>query len=156
MSAPKGNRFWEARSSHGRNPKFKTPDDLWTGACEYFEWNADNPLMETKLVSFQGVSEREELPLLRAMTIEGLCLFLDIDQQTLKNYEAKKDFFGVVRKIQNIIKQQKFEGASAGLLNANIIARDLGLKDERDITSGGEKIDNNWTVEFVNATPKGK
>ncbi|EAA2291737.1 DNA-packaging protein, partial [Salmonella enterica subsp. enterica] len=22
MAAPKGNRFWEARSSHGRNPKF--------------------------------------------------------------------------------------------------------------------------------------
>ncbi|ECS3557312.1 DNA-packaging protein, partial [Salmonella enterica subsp. enterica serovar Agona] len=25
MAAPKGNRFWEARSSHGRNPKFESP-----------------------------------------------------------------------------------------------------------------------------------
>ncbi|MEX8971554.1 DNA-packaging protein, partial [Escherichia sp. E4736] len=26
MAAPKGNRFWEARSSHGRNPKFESPE----------------------------------------------------------------------------------------------------------------------------------
>lgn len=29
------------------------------------------------------------------------------------------------------------------------------VPERKDITSKGEKIDNNWTVEFVNATPKG-
>ena len=30
---------------------------------------------------------------------------------------------------------QKFTGASANMLNANIIARDLGLTDKKDLTS---------------------
>lgn len=154
MGAPTGNKFWEIRSSHGRKPLFDNPDRLWSAAVEYFEWNEENPLYESRLVSFQGESKLEQVPLMRAMTIEGLCLFLDIDQQTLKNYEDKEDFFGVVHKIRNVIKKQKFEGASAGLLNSNIIARDLGLRDnqsiEQDVNHSG-KIDNKWTVEFVNA-----
>ena len=36
MAAPLGNQFWKARSSHGRNPIFVSPDDLWTAASEYF------------------------------------------------------------------------------------------------------------------------
>ena len=133
MGAPKGNRFWEARSTHGRKPIFKNPEEFLEAATQYFEWNEDNPLKESKLVSHQGISTVEELPLMRAMTIEGLCLFMDIDYQTLLNYEKKKDFFAVVSNVRNIIKQQKFEGASAGLLNSNIIARDLGLKDNQEV-----------------------
>lgn len=156
MAFKKGNKFWEARSTHGRNPKFKTKDDLWDAAVEYFNWVTENPLMESKLVSFQGASVVEELPLMRAMTIEGLCNFLDMSEDTFANYGKKDDFLGVVTKIRSIIRQQKFEGASAGLLNSNIIARDLGLKDNQDLTSGGQKIDTSWTVEFVNASPKDK
>lgn len=48
MAAPKGNRFWEARSSHGRNPKFESPEALWAACCEYFEWVEANPLWEMK------------------------------------------------------------------------------------------------------------
>ena len=36
--------------------------------------------------------------------------------------------------MEEIIRQQKFEGAAANLLNANIIARDLGLADKAEIT----------------------
>ena len=35
-----------------------------------------------------------------------------------------------------VIRTQKFEGASAGLLNANIIARDLGLSDKTELEHG--------------------
>ncbi|MDR6901408.1 hypothetical protein J2W52_003032 [Rhizobium miluonense] len=37
MAAPKGNKFWMARSSHGRNPIFATPEDLWNACNEYFQ-----------------------------------------------------------------------------------------------------------------------
>ncbi|GAG38531.1 unnamed protein product, partial [marine sediment metagenome] len=47
---------------------------------------------------------------------------------------------------------QKFEGASAGLLNANIIARDLGLRDGKDLTTGGEQI--NTTIIVQNSDTK--
>ena len=69
------------------------------------------------------------------MTIAGLCLFLDIDKTTWENYRANPDFFRVCQEVENGIYQQKFTGASADLLNASIIARDLGLADKQDLTS---------------------
>ena len=66
---------------------------------------------------------------MRAMTIDGLCLFLDIDLKTWANWRNDNDFFPVVARAETVIRSQKFAGAAADLLNPNIIARDLGLKD---------------------------
>ena len=41
----------------------------------------------------------------------------------------------VTKKVEQIIYNQKFAGATAGLMNPNIIARDLGLSDKTDHTS---------------------
>ncbi|MDC9826565.1 terminase small subunit, partial [Devosia sp. ZB163] len=40
-------------------------------------------------------------------------------------------------RVDEIIRAQKFEGAAAGLLNPNIIARDLGLADKQELTGKG-------------------
>lgn len=141
MSAPKGNQFWKARAKHGRSKIFSSPNQLWNAACEYFEWVEANPLMESKLVSFQGKSVTEKLPLMRAMTIESLCMFLKVNGRYLNEFESNldmekrqsKDFSSVIYDIKSIIRTQKFQGASAGLLNPNIIARDLGLVEKQDI-----------------------
>lgn len=135
MAAPKGNRFWEARSSHGRKPTFATPEDLWAAACEYFTWVDDHPLYETKAFAFQGVVTTEELPKMRAMTNAGLCMFLDIGYQTFCDYEKREGYSEVIQTIKNVIRQQKYTGAAADLLNANIISRDLGLADKQAVES---------------------
>ena len=134
MAAPKGNRSWEMRSSHGRDPIFACPDDLWNAACEYFQWAEENPLWEDKVTSFQGVNTHEPVAKMRAMTIAGLCLFLDIDQTTWRDYGTKEGFSRVVTRADEVIRSQKFAGAAADLLNANIIARDLGLADKSELT----------------------
>lgn len=136
MAAPKGNQFWLARSSHGRKPKFESPDALWDACLEYFQWVEDNPLLTSELVKFQGAAKVATLPKMRAMTETGLCNFLDIGQSTWTEYKARQDFAAVTTRVCEIIYQQKFEGASADLLNPNIIARDLGLaeKQERDVS----------------------
>ncbi|HIC6099865.1 TPA: DNA-packaging protein [Salmonella enterica subsp. enterica serovar Nagoya] len=133
MAAPKGNRFWEARSSHGRNPKFESPEALWAACCEYFEWVEANPLYEVKAFAFQGVVTQESLPKIRAMTISGLCIFLDITRQTWGTFRAMKGFSDITTRAEEIIYDQKFSGAAADLLNANIIARDLGLKEQSQV-----------------------
>jgi hypothetical protein len=71
---------------------------------------------------------------MRAMTIAGLCIFLDIDQTTWRDYGTKKDFSRVVTRAEEVIRSQKFAGAAADLLNANIIARDLGLTDKQEFS----------------------
>jgi len=129
MAAPLGNRFWEARSSHGRKPIFSDPEQIWSAAVEYFQWVEDNPLYEEKCFAFQGTVTTHDAPKMRAMTIGGLCLFLDIDVTTWREYRLNKDFSQVVTRVEEVIREQKFAGAAADLLNPNIIARDLGLRD---------------------------
>lgn len=138
MAAPKGNDFWKVRSSHGRSPLFASADALWEACIEYFDWVDANPLWEDKVTSFQGINTHEPVAKMRAMTISGLCIFLDIDHTTWADYRTRKGFSPIVTRVEEIIRTQKFEGASADLLNPNIIARDLGLADkqERDVKHG--------------------
>lgn len=134
MAAPVGNRFWEARSSHGRAPIFGSPDELWKACSEYFDWIEANPLYEAEAFAYQGVVKLQELPKMRAMTVASLCIFLDISQSTWDLYRARQDFIGITTRVDEIIRTQKFQGAAAGLLNPNIIARDLGLSDKTEVT----------------------
>ena len=143
MAAPKGNRFWEARSTHGRAPIFKSPDALWSAAVEYFQWVEENPLYEAKVAANKGEPEIVYVPKVRAMTLAGLQNFLDISDQAWLNYSDREDFIGICAQIAKIIRQQKFEGASAGLLNHAIIARDLGLADKQE-------VDGSLTINIVN------
>ena len=129
MAAPLGNRFWEARSTHGRKPIFSSPEQLWEACCQYFEWNEANPLWEIKSYMYQGAPVQDQVPKMRAMTIAGLCNFLDISVDCWALYKSREDFVGITTRAEKIIYQQKFEGAAAEFLNPNIIARDLGLKD---------------------------
>ncbi|MES1987851.1 MAG: terminase small subunit [Pseudomonadota bacterium] len=133
MAAPPGNRFWEARSSHGRNPIFATPEELWDACVEYFEWNEENPLYEAKPFSFQGDSWTENVAKMRVMTLASLQLFLQISDTGWRNYKARQDFVDVCNMVEKSIREQKFAGASAGLFNPMIIARDLGLKENTEI-----------------------
>lgn len=131
---------------------FASPDDLWDAACEYFTWVEANPLWEDKVTSFQGVNTHEPIAKMRAMTLDGLFLFLDISDETWRNYRAKEDFVGIVTRIERAIRSQKFAGAAADLLNANIIARDLGLSDKSELTGqGGGPIQHSINVSFIKA-----
>ena len=134
MAAPEGNRFWQARSTHGRKPIFESPEQFWEACTEYFEWVEDNPLQSSELVKFQGQATLATIPKMRAMTIEGLCIFLDIETKTFYNYEQREDFLQIVTRVREVIRTQKFAGAAAELLNPNIIARDLGLADKQEQT----------------------
>ena len=153
MAPPKGNKFWEARSSHGRNPAFKESDDIWDACCQYFNWVHDNPLEEA--IVYQGeLNEKQAKPLMRAMTLQGMCRYIGIGTSTWSDYRHKDDFSAIVKEVDDILYDQKFSGAAAGLLNPNIIARDLGLTDkqsqEHSGPDGGPQ-EHKWTVEVVNA-----
>ena len=53
----------------------------------------------------------------------------------LSEYKTKsKDFGDVFTRIEEAIRLQKFEGASSGFFNHNIIARDLGLMNQEQMT----------------------
>lgn len=137
MSAPEGNQFWKARAASGREKIFSSPEELWRAACEYFQWCDDNPWHKNEAVKGGDLAGKIiKVPTERPYTITGLSVFLDIDQETFNNYSTKEgyeDFFGICTRIREVIYTQKFEGAAVGAFNANIIARDLGLKEKQDV-----------------------
>jgi hypothetical protein len=137
MAAPKNNQFWKARSKHGRDKIFATPKALRDAAEEYFEWIEKNPLREEKIFQYQGAIVDGSISKMRAMTITGLCRFLHVDFKTWEDYKKREGFIHITREIEEVIRDQKFTGAAADLLNANIIARDLGLKDSSERESKG-------------------
>lgn len=133
MAAPKGNQFWKQRSSHGRKPIFSSQDQLWDAAQEYFQWVEDNPLFETQYKQSHGEPIPVSIPKMRAMTEGGLCIFLDISVACWEDYKTKEDFSEVTTRICNVIRTQKFTGAASEFFNPNIIARDLGLSDKKEL-----------------------
>lgn len=159
--APVGNQFWKLRSKHGRDKLFATPELMWEAAAEYFQWCDDNPLHMVEQsrggkskkeiqVGEEGVNQVDtglvELPIMRAYTLQGLCLYLDANTKYFNEFaeglkgkedQMSKDFSYILTRIREVIYNQKFTGAAAGLLNANIIARDLGLSDKKEHTGEG-------------------
>ena len=133
MAAPKGNQFWKLRSKHGRDKLFESPELLWDAACEYFQWCDDNPI---EAQDNKGTKNVNLVEYNRPYTLKGFCLFCNACEAWFKEFkrrELSEDFITVVRKIEDTIYNQKFEGAAIGIYNANIIARDLGLADNNKI-----------------------
>lgn len=121
--------YYQFRNKHGKPPRY-TPEELLREAEAYFKWVEENPLYETKLFAYKAKVVEHKIPRMRAMTIGGFCLFADIAYQTFNDYDKKEAYSEVIQYIKNTVKTQKFEGASADMLNANIISRDLGLADK--------------------------
>lgn len=132
MPAPKGHPLW----GNPLNPKkFKTPEELWEKAIEFFEWCNVNPWMKKEAIkSGDKAGELIDIPIQKPYTIEGFCIFANMTFQSFSNYSngiGYETFFEVAARIREIVRTQKFEGATVGAYNANIIARDLGLIDKR-------------------------
>jgi hypothetical protein len=148
MSAHKGNQYWKQRSKHGRSKLFSSSQKMWEAAVEYFEWCEDNPIVENGW----GKSKRE---IQRPFTMTGLCVFLDCNTRYFDQFKKalpkdEQDFSSLITRIEEIIYTQKFEGAAAGIFNHNIIARDLGLKDNQDFTTKGKEF-NPQPILFLSA-----
>jgi len=99
----------------------------------------DNPLLEEKVFHTNGLITKATVTKMRAMTLDGLCLFLDISFQTWDSWRTSRpDLSDVITRIERTIRDQKFSGAAADLLNPLIIARDLGLRDKQDVDHTGQ------------------
>lgn len=127
--------LWEIGASRlGKPPCFNSPEEMLERAIEYFKWCEDNPLGEHKIFAQQGAIVDGEVKHRRPYTQAGLCVYLGISEDTWRNYRDRKPaYFEVTKLITDAMYDQKFAGASAGIFNANIIARDLGLKDKSEI-----------------------
>jgi len=151
MPAPKGNQFWQNVQFPGRPREFESPRKLWLAALRYFNWMDTHPQRQDKQFCYQGDIIHDDAIKMNPYTLGELCAFIGIDKRNFDRYGDLEDFRPITTAIREIIYGQKFRGAAADIFNANIIARELGLTDKAgvDITSGGERIRNEWHVHPV-------
>lgn len=114
-----------------------TPGSLWEKAREYFQWVEDNPLKEEKVFSS---GKRLSINRIRAMTITGFCVFAGIDRSMYASFLRDEAYSTVTARIADVIYTQKFEAAAAGLLETSIVSRELGLREQTDITTNGKNL----------------
>lgn len=149
--APKGHAKW----GNPLKPKKYTPEQLWDGACNYFEWVDKHPWKKIEQkkgstvisaksdvkLSRKAIAGFIAIPTQRPYTIEGLCNFLDINLQTFINYSERENYethFDVCARIRQIIDTQHFEGGMVGAFNSNIVTRKLGLVEKQEIQNKGD------------------
>jgi len=66
------------------------------------------------------------------MTWEGLATFCGLHHVSLRQYAHREEFEDVMAVIAGCMRDQKFTLAAAGLLNANLVGRDLGIGEVID------------------------
>lgn len=133
MAAPKGNQYWKL-ANNWKKPKLYQPEELFEKAKEYAQWCENNPLYELKVF---GTGIKIKVPKMRAMTIEGFCLFANMAKTTWYVYEKEEAYKEIIARAKDLFYSQKIEGAAADLLNPHIIARELGLSDKSEIRQEG-------------------
>ena len=134
MAAPIGNQFWKLAPKTGRKLLYETPELLMADCMEYFEQTAART--DWNKQQFVGKDGRaEEIKVHPPFTKTGLCVFLGCTMETLNGYKPRsKEFLSVLTRVEEIIYNQKYEGAATGHYQQNIIARDLGLVDKKEMS----------------------
>lgn len=127
-----GKHIWNRKSTKGKKAAYGSADELWRAACEYFEWATDNPLIEERPMNIAGQLVMAEVKKARVFTFSALCFDLDVSYSTYKGWRNDETLAEACDWIDNVIYTQKFEGAVAGIFNAGIISRDLGLTEKTE------------------------
>lgn len=143
MAAPRGNRFWKLRTKHDTNTLFESPEILLNAAFEYFDWCDRNTWFKHEAIKSGAECGRIiDIPVKRPYSLSGLCVYLGCSKAVFNRFKQKcnPQFKDIIEQIENIIETQQFEGAVTGAFNSSIVVRNLGLREQTDITSNGESI----------------
>ena len=123
--------------------KIETPEALYQYFEQYKQHCKSNPKKENFYSAKRDkqVSINREVPL----TWDGFEIWLRTNRKLAKldDYKSNKDgryseYADIIRAIGKEIYQDKYIGASVGIYQHNIIARDLGLADKKEL--GGNSI----------------
>jgi hypothetical protein len=116
MKQGKGKQGESEKHAGGRPPKFATPELLQSAIDEYFESCWVDKVTETTDSDGKCVMSEVRYQQ-RPYTIAGLAYHLEMTTQALRNYEAKDEFLGIIKrakqKVEMNIEEQLIAGKSA-------------------------------------------
>jgi len=124
----------------GLRKNIETPEILWDLFIQYRDELINNPLYRNEFNAKAG--RIVSIPLKRPLTwagFEAFCydkgIIQDLEDYRYNTGGRYKGFKGIITRINSVMYAEKFEGAAAGIYQQNIIARELGLTDKKDLSS---------------------
>lgn len=136
MGAPKGNKF--AVGNSGKPKLFESPEALQKEIDRYFDDSiADNT----------------------PVTIEGLCVFLNITRQTLLNYEKEggyNEYFDVIKMAKQKITANMITRGLMNEINTPLtifLLKNQGYSDKQEIEHSGEVNSNIQVNVYTDKAP---
>lgn len=134
----------------GKKKYIESPQKLWELFVDYKKSVKDNPVLVQDYVGKDAdeVFRKKEQPLI----FDGFeCFVMDntkINYPDLSEYfelknESYKDYFPICSRIKKEIRHDQMKLGLLNLINPSITQRLNNLKEETDITSGGDKITSN-------------
>jgi hypothetical protein len=134
--APKGNQ--NAVGNSGKPKYIETPELLLELFTAYVKAAKNNPYLIHDFVGKDANEVRKEKE--RPLSWVGFECYLfdegiigDLDDYERNTNQSYLEYQPIIRAIKKYIDKDQFEGASAGIYNANIIARKLGLADKQEL-----------------------
>lgn len=142
MAAPKGNKFWQQRSKHGRDKLFESTELLLESAQQYFEWCDENPIKTIEVTTTDKGTYTKEKILQIPYSRDGWFAYIGCSENWLREFKktANKDFLRVIEEIEIHIDTNQFIGATVGIFNASIIASKLGLTNKTELKANFEDM----------------
>ena len=124
-------------------PRKHTPQSLLKEFEDYVNDRMSRPIeiIETEegFIGKSRIDKTKTKSIPHPMSIRDFCVHLGVGDSWFR--QLPEEFSSVKAYIQGFLEDYQLKGAQAGVFNANIVARLLGLADKKDITSGGEKLD---------------
>lgn len=129
----------------GRTKLIESPEKLESLFNEYVKWAEENPYLVQDFVGkdAQEVKRKKQRPI----TWLGFENWLHLNGvlSQLTHYEQNTggsytDYLPIIRVCKMRCSQDIRDGALVGIYQQNIAARLEGLKEQTDLTTGGEKI----------------
>lgn len=132
--------IWNLVSDIHGGREIHSPEELWLFALQYFNWVVENPLYESQVAKFPLRVEVFTVPRMRAMSLDAFLVISGLAKEQYEEVRAQERYRRVCFTIETIIYTHKFDGAAAGLLKEQLIARDLGLVEKVDHTSSDRSM----------------
>lgn len=121
----------------GRPRKF-SPQQLLDKFQEYIDDRLKDPIIdeETEHGSTPrgSMNVKREKPHPQLLSILDFCVYLGTSRQWWN--ALSEDYLVVKTYISTYLENYQLKGASAGVFNANIVARLIGLADKKEISAG--------------------
>lgn len=133
---------YQPKRGRGRPRKVATPSQLDAIFAEYVADRQNRTIEMTEVevgaIGESGINKTKSKRKTFPLSVEDFCVYLGVGRNWWN--QLPEEFSWVKERIFNYIYNHQLRGAITGEFNPNIVARQLGLADKKEVTTSGDGI----------------